>query len=94
MNEILKGDKQLTKWMTFGRTVLCQTDQAKGNTVHNFRPITCLPLLWKVVIGINAENMYDFLECKGLFPNEQKRCRRERRGTKDLLIIDKVVLRI
>ena len=34
--------------MTYGRTVLCQKDPGKGNAAENYRPITCLPLMWKL----------------------------------------------
>ena len=37
--------------------------------------------------------MYGFLESNKILPNEQKRCKRESRGTKDQLSIDKMVLK-
>ena len=40
-----------------------------------------------------AESMYTFLEWKDVLPNEQKGCRRKTRGTKDQLLIDKLVLK-
>ena len=43
--------------------------------------------------GVIAENMYTFLEMNDVPPNEQKGCRRKTRGTKDRLLIDKLVLR-
>jgi len=88
LNEILEGT-----WMTYGRTVLCQKDIAKGNSVENFRPITCLPLMWKLLAGIVSEDIYCFMENENLFPEEQKGCRRKSRGTKDQLLIDKAVLK-
>ena len=53
-------------WMTYRRTVLCQKDPVKGNSVENFRPITCLPLMWKLLTGIISEDMYCFMENKNL----------------------------
>ena len=38
-------------WMTYGRTVLCVKDRSKGNAASNFRPISCLPLMWKLLTG-------------------------------------------
>ena len=35
LNEILEGTKEIPAWMTYGRTVLCQKDAAKGNSVEN-----------------------------------------------------------
>ena len=93
MDKILNGQEELPEWMTKGKTVLCQKDSTKGNAVDNFRPISCLPLLWKLMTGIIAENMYGFLESNNILPNEQKGCKRESRGTKDQLLIDKMVLK-
>ena len=45
LNKILEGTKEIPAWMTYGRTVFCQKDASKGNSVENFRPITCLPLI-------------------------------------------------
>ena len=36
--------------------MLCQKDPVKENSVKNFRPITCHPLTWKLVIGIISED--------------------------------------
>jgi hypothetical protein len=80
-------------WMVKGRTVLIQKDSAKGTEPSNYRPIACLPLMWKLLTGIFADKIYDHLEVNRLLPDEQKGCRRRSRGTKDQLLIDKAVLR-
>ena len=80
-------------WMVKGRTVMIQKDPAKGKAVSNYRPIACLPLLWKLLTGIFADKIYDHLQVNNLLPDEQKGCRRKSRGTKDQLLIDKAVLR-
>ena len=93
LNEILEGTKEIPSWVTYGRTVLCQKDPAKGNSVENFRPITCLPLMWKLLTGIISEDMYCFMKNENLLPEEQKGGRRKSRGTKDQLLIDKTILK-
>ena len=80
-------------WMVKGRTVMIQKDPAKGKAVSNYRPIACLPLLWKLLTGIFADKIYDHLQVNDLLPDEQKGCRRNSRGTKDQLLIDRAVLR-
>ena len=62
LNQILDGERPLPNWMTFGKTVLCQKDPAKGIAVDNYRPISCLPLRWKLMTGMLAEMMYSHLE--------------------------------
>ena len=80
-------------WMTKGRTVLIMKDVAKGNVASNYRPITCLPLVWKLLTGIISDEMYSFLEESLLLPEEQKGCRKGSWGTNDLLFINKMIIR-
>ena len=68
-------------------------DITKGNIASNYRPITCLPLMWKILTGKIAEKVHTSLEERELLPEEQKGCRRGSRGTNDLLFIDKKILR-
>ena len=49
--------------------------------------------MWKLLTGVIAEDMYTDLEKENLLPNEQKGCKRNSRGTKDQLLIDKTVLK-
>ena len=42
--------------------------------------------------GIIADSMYEFFVDNDALPVEQKGCRRKSRGTKDQLLIDKMVL--
>ena len=88
LNQILDGERPLPDWMTFGKTVLCQKDLAKGSAVDNYRPISCLPLMWKLMTGMLAEKMYSHLERENVLTSEQKECRKGSRGTKDQLLID------
>ena len=87
------GDDSLTAWITHGRIVLCQKDPRKGNAVENYCPFTCFPLMGKLLTGVIAEEMYDYLEQEKLVPEEQKGCRSGSSGTKDQLLIDKTVLK-
>ena len=93
LNEILEGTKEIPSWMTYGRTVLCQKDPVKGNSVENFRPITCLPLMWKLRTGIISEDMYCSTKNERLLPEEEKGCRSKNRGTKNQLLINKTILK-
>ena len=79
--------------MTLGRTSLIQKDKNKGNAASNYRPITCLPIMWKLLTGIISERLYIYLEETNTIPHQQKGCRRKCRGTKDQLLIDKMVMK-
>ena len=73
-------------WMTVGRTILIMKDK-KLQT--NFSPST----VWKLLTSIFSEAIYGHLSRQELLPNEQKRCRKTSRGTKDQLLIDKAILK-
>ena len=76
-------------WPTRGRTLLLQKDKSKGNVASNYRPITYLLLMWKLLKGVIADQIYADLDIEKLLPEEQKSCR----GTNDLLYIDRAVIK-
>ena len=48
--------------MVTGKTLLCIKEIQKGDLVSNFIPITCLPLIWKLLTGFLAEELCEHLE--------------------------------
>ena len=58
----LMRDDNLPAWMTHGRTVLCQNDPRKANAVENYLSFTCLALMWRLLTGVIAEEIHDYLE--------------------------------
>ena len=92
LNECLAAG-EVPEWMTKGRTVLIQKDVTKGNIASNYRPITFLLLMWKILSGITTEKVCKSLEERGLLLEEKKGCRRGSRGTNDLLLMDKNFLK-
>ena len=79
--------------LTRGRTLLFRKDKSKGNVASNYRPVTCLPLMWKLLTGVIAGQIYVHLDQEKLLPEEQKGCRKGSRGTNDLLYIDRAVIK-
>ena len=65
--------------------MLIQKDKSKGTVASNYRPITCLPLAWKLLTGIFSDEVYRYLEGQELLREEQKGCRRKSKGTGGLL---------
>ena len=63
-------------WMVKEGTVLIQQDSAKGTVASNYRAIACLPIMWKLLTGIFAEETYVHLKDNNLLPGEQKVCRK------------------
>ena len=62
----------MPSWLTRRRTSLLQKDNSKDNVGSNYRPITCLPLMWKLLTGVIADQIYAHLDQEKLFPEEQK----------------------
>ena len=73
---------------------MLQKDKSKGSVASNYRPITCLPLMWKLLTGVIADQIYAQLDQEKLLPEEQKGCREGSRGTNDLLYINRAVIKV
>ena len=80
-------------WLTRGRISLLQKDKSKGNVAGNYRPITFLSLMWNLLTGVIADQIYAHLDREKLLPEDQKECRKGSRGTNDLLYIDRAVIK-
>ena len=65
---------------------LCLKDPGKGNAVDNYRPILCLPLMWKLMAGTIAESVYIFFIVNDKQPVEHKGCKKESRDQKSIII--------
>ena len=61
--------------------------------MSNYRPITCLSLLWKLLAGIVADEIYNHLKENDLLPEEQKGYDRNSRSTNEQLLMDKTVIK-
>ena len=79
--------------LTRERTSLLQKDKSKGNRASNYRPTTFLPLMWKLLTCVIADQIYAQLDQERLLPKEQKGCRKGSRGSNDLLYIDRAVIK-
>ena len=71
MNRCLQG-VNIPKWMTKGKTTLTRKDLIKGTAPNNYRLITCLPMMWKILTAQIGEEIYYSQTSRGLFPKEQK----------------------
>ena len=65
MNRCLQ-DAQVPDWMTKGKTILIQKDPNKGTAPNNYRPITCLPMMWKILTAQIREEIYYSLISRGM----------------------------
>lgn len=57
-----------------------------------FRPITCLPTLYKLLTSIITKKIDGYLSRNNILATEQNGCRRRAQGCKELLLIDNVAM--
>ena len=79
------------KWFTQGVTYLLPKSN-ETNIPKNYRPITCLPTMYKILTSIITERAYNFLDKNNILPTEQKGCKRGSYGCKDQLLINEMLL--
>ena len=91
MNKCLQGT-HVPEWMTKGKATLIQKYPLKGTTPNNYRPITYLTMMWKILTAQIREEIYYSLTSRVLFPEEQKGCHKGSRSTAELLYIDQHIL--
>ena len=73
--------------------MLIQKEKSKGNIASNYGAITCLPLTWKLLTSVVAQNINSNLEEFDLIEHEHNGCKVNTRGTKDHLLLDKLILK-
>ena len=83
--------KQIPQWLVNGITYLLPKSDETNNP-ENYRRITCLTTMYKILTSILTEYTYSFLIDSGLFPDELKGCQRGSYSCKDQLLINKMIL--
>ena len=74
--------------MTKGRTRVIHKDPRKETAPNDYRPIPYLPMIWKILTAQIREEIYFSITSHGLFPDEQKGCRKRSISTGELLYFD------
>ena len=90
LQEILNGS--IPQWLVRGRTTLIQKVKSMGPVPANYRPITCLPTIWKLLTSILSTVVCNFLADNSLLFPEQKGCQKGGKRTLDHLCVDKAIL--
>lgn len=90
-NKIIEKPQQMPEWLTAGITYLLPKSKSTTEP-RNYRPITCLSTMYKMLTGIIARRISLHLEEHNLLPEEQKGCHPGSKGCKDQLLISKAIL--
>ena len=91
MNECIQKTK-IPEWMTKGKTIQILNDSFKGTTPTNYRPITSLLIMRKILTAQIKEQIYNLLINRIIFPDEQKGCRKRSKDPEKLICIDQHIL--
>ena len=91
-NDLLLGKSMLDPKLATGRTVLIIKDPNKGSVPTNYRPITCLSSVYKLLTGILRLLLYRHFDFNCFIPSQQKGCTQRSKGTKDHLLVDKMIM--
>jgi len=89
-NKLIEED-QIPEWLTARVTFLIPKNKNTDNP-KNYRPVTCLPTIYKLFTSIISRRMQKYMEDENLMPKEQKGCCRGSQGCKDELLISKAIL--
>lgn len=92
INEIIKDPKKFPVFLTQGKTYIKPKDEDTLNPA-NYRPITCLPTLYKIITSCIANKIQSHLIGQNVITEEQKGCRKRSQGCKEQLIIDSIVMK-
>ena len=71
MNKCIQ-ETEIPEWMPKKKTTLIQKDTLKRTAPSNYRPITCLPMMWKILTAQIKDKIYYTFTSRGIFPGEQK----------------------
>lgn len=92
ITDIIKGNTILPEFLTKGVTYMIPKSN-KTNNPSQYRPITCLPTLYKIITSCITYRISKHLETNKILTEEQKGCKKLHRGCKEQLIIDSTVLK-
>jgi hypothetical protein len=87
----LSEEDQTPEWLTEGVTLLIPKNE-NTEKLKNYRPISCLPMIYKLITAIISKWMQKYIDDQNLMPKEQKGCCRGSKGCKDQLLISKSIL--
>lgn len=90
-NEALKNPEIMPRFLTQGDTYLLPKTSPAVADPSKYRPVTCLPTLYKIFTTLLANKIYTHINAHNLLATEQKGCRKGTQGCKDQLVIDQVI---
>lgn len=91
-NQCLKEPSKIPPFMTIGVTYLLPKTTPASRDPALYRPITCLPTIYKLLTSILTDKISDHLDTNNIIAEEQKGSKRNSRGCKEQIIIDSAIV--
>jgi hypothetical protein len=89
---IIQNPNEIPPFLTKGITYLIPKEPSYSKSPEKYRPITCLPTIYKILTCCIAEKIYQHVHHNKIMAIQQKGCARNSMGCKEQLIIDSVIL--
>jgi len=89
-NAIIEEPEKAPDWLTAGITYLIPKS-GDSKEVGNYRPITCLTTMHKILTGVIAKRISTHLEELSLLPAEQNGCHPGSKGRKDQSMVSETI---
>lgn len=90
-NNLIDNPTEIPNWLMSGKTILIPKNSDTADP-KNYRPIACLNTIYKNLTSIIAQRLQNYLEINKILPYEQKGCRKNCRGCKDLVLLSNAVI--
>lgn len=81
INNIILEPQNMPHFLTQGKTYIKPKSEDTQNPA-NYRPITCLPTLYKIITSLITQKIDNHLTQNDIILEEQKGCRKNSRGCK------------
>lgn len=92
INWVIENPQQMPQFLTYGKTYI-QPKNRKTENPANYRPITCLQTLYKIITAAICKKIDKHLQEYNIMTEEQKGCRKNSQGCKEQLIIDSIIMK-
>ena len=90
LNNLMVEPNITPQWLTTGRTTLV-AKKKETQDPSNYRPITCLPIIYKIHTSVITSRITHHIETNNIIPPEQKGNSTNTFGTIDQLLINKMI---
>ena len=90
-SDIIKKKKQTPEWLVEGTTNLLPKKEETW-IPKNYRPIACLPTIFKILTSVIKDRLYSHLDKEAIMTTEQGGGKKDSYGCKDQLMINNAIL--